>query len=119
MHGVKAHGEEATKTQYKEFFKSVNKKPKNDEYIEIFASDWFKQHWAFYAYITLKNHKQDIKEINDLIDKLNWRDGDVYIELIDHSPKLRDFYHKLYEDGYFTHHNALDVKNWKQLRLNT
>ncbi len=101
--------------EYRESFKSVNAKPKNDEWIEVFASDWFKEHWAFYAYIALKHHKQDIEEINNLIHKLNWRDGDVYVELIDHSEGLREFYHQLYERGYFTHHVALEPENWECL----
>jgi len=96
---------------YKGFYKSVNEKPRG-EWIEIFASDWFKDYWAFYAYISLDNHKKDIEAINNLIHRLNWRDGDVYVELINHSEGLKDFYHWLYEKGYFTHHCALDPENW-------
>lgn len=101
--------------KYKGFFKAVNEKPINDEWVEVFASDWFKDHWAFYAYISLKNREEDIEAVNDLIHELNWRDGDVYVELIDHSPKLKEFYHALYEQGCFTHHCALDVQNWRRL----
>ena len=103
--------------QYKGLFKSANKKPQNDEWVEIFASDWFKEHWVFYAYIGLRRYEQDIQEINELIQKLNWRDGDVYVELIDHSEKLRDFYHSLYEKGHYTHHNALDPENWQSVKV--
>jgi len=98
---------------YKGFYKSVNEKPRG-EWIEIFASDWFKDYWAFYAYISLDNHKKDIEAINNLIHRLNWRDGDVYVELINHSEGLKDFYHWLYEKGYFTHHCALDPENWRK-----
>ena len=98
---------------YKGFYKSVNEKPRG-EWIEIFASDWFKDYWAFYAYISLDNHKKDIEAINNLIHRLNWRDGDVYVELINRSEGLKDFYHWLYEKGYFTHHCALDPENWRK-----
>jgi hypothetical protein len=98
--------------KYKGFYKAANRKPKG-EWIQIFASDWFKQYWAFYAYVSLENYEEDIDKVNDLIHRLNWRDGDVYVELIDHSPELKDFYHHLYERGYFTHHNALNPQNWR------
>jgi len=100
--------------KYRGFFKSVNEQPKDGEWIEVFASDWFKEHWAFYAYIRLANYKEDIEAINNLIQKLNWRDGDVYVELINHSEGLKSFYHQLYEAGYFTHHNALEPENWRK-----
>jgi hypothetical protein len=98
--------------KYKGFYETVNPKPKG-EWILIFASDWFKEHWAFYAYISLESYEEDLEQINELIHRLNWRDSDVYVELIDHSPALKEFYHHLYEQGYFTHHNALDPKNWR------
>ena len=98
---------------YKGFYKSVNEKPRG-EWIEVFASDWFKDYWAFYAYISLENYEKDIEAINDLIHRLNWRDGDVYVELINRSEGLKDFYHWLYEKGYFTHHCALDPENWRK-----
>ena len=98
---------------YKGFYESVNEKPRG-EWIEIFASDWFKDYWAFYAYISLDNHEKDIEAINNLIHRLNWRDGDVYVELINRSEGLKDFYHWLYEKGYFTHHYALDPENWRK-----
>ena len=98
--------------KYKGYFNAINQKPKNDEWIEIFASDWFKDHWVFYGFISLQNYEQDIKEICDLINELNWRDGDVYVELINHSPKLKGFYQELYDKGYFTHWDVLRVENW-------
>jgi len=100
--------------EYKGRWNSVNEQPQNDEWIEVFASDWFKDYWAFYGYISLKNYEADIEAINDLIHRLNWRDGDVYVELINHSEGLRDLYHHLYEGGYFTHHNALEPENWRK-----
>lgn len=63
--------------KYRGFFKAVNRKPQG-EWIEVFASDWNKDYWAFYAYISLKNFREDIKAINNLIHKLNWRDGDTH-----------------------------------------
>ena len=99
--------------EYKGFYKAVNEKPRG-EWIEIFASDWNKDWFAFYAYISLDNYEQDIKEINELISRLNWMDGDVYVELVNHSPSLKEFYHWLYEKGYFTHHCALDPENWRR-----
>jgi hypothetical protein len=98
--------------KYKGFYETVNPKPEG-EWILIFASDWFKEHWTFYAYVSLENYEKDLEEINELIHRLNWRDGDVYVELINHSPGLKDFYHHLYERGYFTHHNALNPQNWR------
>ncbi|MEM3696522.1 MAG: hypothetical protein QXQ94_03325 [Candidatus Bathyarchaeia archaeon] len=64
--------------KYKGFWNNVNEKPKG-EWIEIFASDWNKDYWGFYAYISLDNYAQDIAAINKLIHELNWRDGDVYV----------------------------------------
>jgi len=40
--------------------------------------------------------------------------GDVYVELINHSDGLKDFYHCLYEQGYFTHHVVLNIEKWRQ-----
>lgn len=101
--------------KYKGYFNVINKKPKDDEWIEIFAGDWFRDHWAFYAFISRKNYELDINKILDLIKELNWRDGDVYVELINHSPKLRGLYMKLYELGYDTDWSALRVENWNKL----
>lgn len=98
---------------YKGFYESVNEKPRG-EWIEIFVSDWFKDYWGFYAYISLENYERDIEAINSLIHRLNWRDGDVYVELINRSEGLKDFYHWLYEKSYFTHHCALDPENWRK-----
>jgi len=101
-----------TKLVYRGLWNTVNEKP-NGEWIMIFASDWFKEHFAFYAYISLENYEKDIENILKLIHSLNWMDGDVYVELINHSDGLKDFYHWLYKQSYFTHHCALDPENWK------
>lgn len=103
--------------EYKGFFFAVNEKPENEGWIEVFASDWNKDYWGFYAYIRVKHYKRDIEEINKLIHKLNWRDGDTYVELIDYSEGLREFYYKLYEHchGGFADWAALDAKNWERL----
>jgi len=99
--------------RYRGFWETVKERP-SGEWILIFASDWNKDHWAFYAYISLEGYERDIGEINELIRELNWMDGDVYVELIDHSPGLGEFYRWLYEGGYLTHHNALDPESWRR-----
>ena len=81
--------------EYRGYFNKVNSKPQ-DSWIEVFCSDWNKDHWAFYAFIGVASYREDLKGINSLIERLNWRDGDVYVELINHSEDLSDFYHKLY-----------------------
>jgi len=83
--------------KYQGYFNWVNSVPQNG-WIEVFCSDWNKDHWAFYAYIGADSHREDLKAINRLIMDLNFRDGDVYVELIDHSRNLSDFYHTLYSD---------------------
>jgi hypothetical protein len=80
------------KLRYKGFYETVNRKPKG-KWLQIFASDWFKRYWTFYAYISLKNYEKDIEAINELIYGLNWRDDHVYVELIDHSAGHKDFHH--------------------------
>jgi hypothetical protein len=99
--------------KYNGYGNSVNEKPEG-EWIEIFASDWFKDYWVFYAFISLGSYEKDIAEVNDLIHEMNWRDGDIYVELINHSDGLKDFYHWLYDQGYFTHHVVLDIEKWRQ-----
>jgi hypothetical protein len=100
---------------YKDFFKAVNEKPVNDEYIELFVSDWNKEHFAFYVYISKDNYEQDIEDIINLTKELNFRDGDVYHELIDHSEGLEGFYHYLYELGKYTQSDVLDIEYWEIL----
>jgi hypothetical protein len=101
--------------EYKESFKAVNEKPISSEWIEVFCSDWNKEHWSFYAYIDKDNYEQDIEDINSLIQKLNFRDGDVYIELIDHSSDLEGFYHYLYTLSQYTQSEVLDPDYWEVL----
>ncbi len=107
----------ATKPEYNEIFEEANQ-PETENWVEIFASDWNKEEWAFYAYIDVDTYSKDIDNIGELIGELNWRDQDVYIELIDYSPYkdpvMEKFYHKLYNAGYMTHWNALNKKNWRK-----
>jgi len=100
--------------KYRGFFNTVNPKPQGN-YILLFASDWNKDYWAFYAYISQDNWRADIKQINELIQKMNWRDGDVYVELIDyHDKSMHDFYMYLYDSCDMAHWNALDPKEWQR-----
>lgn len=101
------------KLKYRGWWNAINPQPKEEEWIELFASDWLKDHWAFYAYIRLSHYEEDITAINALIRHLNWRDGDVYVELINHSDGLAELYHVLYREGSkYAHWNALDPKDW-------
>jgi hypothetical protein len=99
--------------KYRGYFNALNNPPKDDEWIEIFVSDWFKDHWAFYAFIALKRYKEDIAAINKLIQEMNWRDGDVYVELINHSDKLGEFYTKMNTDQYLTNSDILWHEKWE------
>jgi hypothetical protein len=99
---------------YRGYFNKVNPKPQGN-YILIFASDWNKDYWAFYSYIGQQNWREDIRQINDLIKRLNWRDGDVYVELIDfHDETMRDFYMYLYDIDDWTHWVALNPEQWEK-----
>ena len=100
--------------EYNGFFKHTNDKP-TGEYIEIFVSDWNKEHWAFYSYIDKDCYEDDIQEIQELMTKLNYRDGDVYIELINHSDELEHFYMYVYDSGYYTHSAILNTRLWEIL----
>jgi len=94
-----------------DFYKAANEKP-DGAYIEIFCSDWNKEHWTFYYYIDQDNYEEDISKCNELIDQYNWRDGDVYVELIDHSEDLTGFYKYLYDLNSLAHWKALDPEYW-------
>jgi len=105
-------GLKSDKLVYQDYFNKVNPKPQ-ENYILIFASNWHKEHWAFYAYINQQDWENDIRKINGLITELNRRDGDVYVELIDyHDETMHDFYMYLYDSGDMAHWNALDSKEW-------
>jgi hypothetical protein len=103
-----------TELKYKGFFKYINKEP-TDEYIEIFVSDWNKEHWGFYAHISQDDYETDIDNIQELITKLNYRDGDVYTELINHSDELKHFYKYLYDLGHYTQSDVLNPELWEIL----
>ncbi len=94
--------------EYKGFYKHTNEKPIG-EYIEIFVSDWNKDYFAFYVYISKDDYETDIEKINSLITKLNYRDGDVYIELINHSEGLDGFYKYIYDSN----HSILNKEYWE------
>lgn len=98
--------------EYKGHMKAVNKKPAGD-YIEIFVSDYNKDYWMFYAYIEVDNYEEDIEQINKLIAKKNWRDGDTYVELISYSGETEHFYHYIYNSGTYGHWSILDTKYWE------
>lgn len=104
-----------TGLKYKGFFKHINEKP-NGDYIEIFVSDWNKEYWSFYAYISRDNYETDIEEINNLITKLNYRDGDYYFELIDRSEELKGFYDYIYDTNRHTHSETLNIELWEILQ---
>jgi hypothetical protein len=98
--------------RYRGYFNAVNPKP-DDNYILIFASDWNKDYWAFYAYVSRRNWREDISQINDLIKRMNWRDGDVYVELIGfHDETMRDFYMYLHDLDEWAHWTVLDPEQW-------
>lgn len=100
--------------KYKGSCKAVNDKPDSD-YIEIFCSDWNKDYWTFYAYISKDNFEDDIEDIQKLINKLNWRDGDVYIELINHEGELDGLYKWIYDTNTYTHSDILNLNIWELL----
>lgn len=100
--------------KYRGFFNAVNSKPSGN-YILVFASDWNKDYWAFYAYASQREWKSDVERINELITKLNWRDGDVYVELIDyHDESMGEFYMHLYDLGHFSDWEALNPEQWQK-----
>lgn len=103
-----------TEIKYKGFFKHVNDEP-TGEYIEIFVSDWNKEHWAFYVYIDGDNYEEDIERINNLITELNFRDQDYYFELIDRSDELKGFYNYIYDSNRHTHSEVLNIELWQIL----
>ena len=100
---------ESESLKYKGFFKTVNDEP--DSYILVFVSDWNKEHWAFYAHVDMGDWETGLMDINGLVSDLNWRDGDVYAELIDHSDEeeTTQIYDKLLEHDYACVH----IETWK------
>jgi hypothetical protein len=99
--------------KYRGYFKTINSKPLGN-YVLVFVSDWNKDYWAFYAYISQDNWQEDVAKVNNLVTELNWRDGDVYVELINyHDETMREFYMYLYDSCDMAHWNALDPKEWQ------
>jgi len=101
------------KLEYKGWYEEVNEPPKDDEWIEVFVSDYNIQCWAFYAYIGLKTFREDIEAICNIEPFKSWL-GDTYVELVDCSKGIEPFYRYLYAKGYYTHHNALDPEEWEK-----
>lgn len=95
-----------------EHLQYLNPRPEND-FIEMFASDWLKEHWSFYGYIDSTQYEEDLALINNEITRLNYRDGDVYVELIDRSPPLQHFYDYLYSRGRYSQWDVLDKAYWQ------
>ena len=110
----KVSGNEAGELKYRGMFQHINEKP-TGEYIEIFVSNWNKDYWGLYAYIDGDNYEEDIEKINNLITELNYRDGDVYIELINHSDGLEGFYKYIYDSWNYPHSAILNPEYWEIL----
>ncbi len=90
----------------------MNKKPESD-YVLVFVSDWLKDHFGFYAYISLTNYEEDIQAIHELKKRLNKWGTDIYVEMIDHSSGLKDFYTEQYNRDTWAHWHILDPDTWK------
>ena len=84
-----------------------------EPYIEIFVSDWLKEYWFFYAYISLNKYEQHIDYINKRISKENYRDGDVYVELINHHGEIDGLYNYVYHSFDLSHQEILNPKIWE------
>ena len=97
--------------EYEKFGNTVN--TGIDDNITIFVSDWNKDHWAFYAHINLDQYEDDINDIHGLIKKLNWRDGDVYIEMVDYDGEMEYFYSCVYDMGYFDNWDIMNTDLWE------
>ncbi|MFO7836318.1 MAG: hypothetical protein R6V83_06675 [Candidatus Thorarchaeota archaeon] len=97
--------------EYNGFWKPANNKPVG-EYVLVWVSDWLKQDWGFYCYIALDRHRQDLKGIHALIYKLNCHGVDVYVELVDHSLGLREFYSEQYNRNRISHYHILKPETW-------
>ena len=92
----------------------INERPAGD-YIEVFNSDWNKSYWSFYGFVSRDDYESDLEEILKGIEKLNYRDGDTYTELINYTGELENFYHYLYDRGHYSHADALDKGFWEAL----
>ncbi|GAH71951.1 unnamed protein product, partial [marine sediment metagenome] len=100
--------------EYGGFYNTVNSEPQ-DSWIKVFCSDWNKDHWAFYAYIGVDSYQEDLKGINRLIERLNWRDGDVYVELINHEDDAKNIYDKFCDRGGWDHGAILNAEAWIEI----
>lgn len=85
--------------EYRGFWSPVNNKPEGDPWIKIWVSDWNKEHFGFYYYVNCRYAETSLKRVLDLIDRLNKRDGDIYVELIDHAPSIETHYMNLIDEA--------------------
>ncbi len=85
----------------------------DEPYIEIFVSDWNKDYWHFYTFIHLNDYEECIESIGKAIDDANFRDGDVYIELIDYKGELDGLYNYIYHSSGLSHQEVLNSRIWE------
>lgn len=103
--------------KYHGFWNHANTKP--ESWICVWVSDWNKDYWGTYVYIDSTKYEEDTKELLKLINKLNWRDGDVYVELIDHSPDLKELYNYMYERDWYQQWSTLNPDLWTKAQEET
>jgi hypothetical protein len=103
----------STEIKYNGFFNQANE-PETDEHITIFVSDWLKDYWAAYVSIDADSYEDDIDKIHEFILKMNWRDGDVYIELVNENG-LNGFYQLALSKGWLSDHEILNKELWEIL----
>lgn len=94
--------------EYKGIGEHVN--PNSVTAITIAVQDWNGEYWMFYADIDMHTYSEDCEEISELIEKLNWRDGDVRIELIDYNSELTGLYE--YFEMIGANFEILDTDYW-------
>jgi len=96
------------------FRRPANSKP-DGEYVLAWVSDWLKQDWGFYCYISLDTYKEDLDGIPGLIEELNFRGVDVYVEMVDHSPGLKESYREEYHRSKISHYYILKPETWERV----
>jgi hypothetical protein len=65
--------------------------------------------------VALEKYEHDLEFILAEMNKLNYRDGDTYVELIDRDEGVKHFYRYLYERGTYSHWDALEKGFWEGL----
>jgi hypothetical protein len=99
-----------TKYKYKKFGETINEKPTQGIY--FFCSDWNKEFFGFYAWIDCDNYAEDIEQLQEFINKCNYRDRDTYIELIDYESDCEGLYDYLYSTSQYSHSEVLNADVW-------